>query len=260
MWTQSLNTGVIHHKRLEPVNHDLTFKYWGLVLPLQSGEPIQLPLWARFMGTRVRDKDHGARDGSNLFDFAQAQWRQAGINIDRNSHVFLTCFPRQFGFDFNPLSVYWAWEDQTLKAVLFEVRNTVGGIHHYAFCPEMDGRQPTHAEKVFYVSPFIPNASDYRFTLSATQSDFQIGIDVLAADQSSVIMKASQTGTLHPYSAKALCKFILRRPAQSWSVMRDILWHALCLKLKGAPYHSPQSASYAQRRSHRDESVVSPAE
>ena len=58
--------------------------------------------------TSVWDKDHGARDGTPLRPWIDRQLSKSGIDLTGGS-VRLFCFPRLFGFAFNPLSIWLCW-------------------------------------------------------------------------------------------------------------------------------------------------------
>ena len=244
MWTAALCKGWITHSRLSPIKHFLKLPYWGIVLPLAHGKEPELPAVARWLGVTIGAKDHGARDGSNLYDFAMSEWQRQNIEIPDDAEVFLSCFPRQWGYGFSPLSVYWAFRADTLHAVLFEVRNTVGGIYHYGFF----SHRTLGTEKVFYVSPFIPNARNYTFNVTCDKNRFSVDINVMGeGEPATKIMNAHQTASLMPLTSSSVIKHTLRFPFQSVFVMGRILWHAALLKLKGAPYHPPSKATYVKK-------------
>jgi len=87
--------------------------------------------------------------------------------IERPARILLVCYPRIFGYVFNPLSIYYAYDNR--DALIYEVRNTFGERHSYA-CPiehgetsESGGRQT--CDKFFYVSPFIDTDMRYHFRM-----------------------------------------------------------------------------------------------
>src|SRR5207247_5088611 len=69
------------------------------------------------------EADHGKRDGSSLRAYAQHCAAERGIDLT-GGRVLLLCYPRLFGYAFNPLSVYFCYRAD-------EVRNTFGDIHPY---------------------------------------------------------------------------------------------------------------------------------
>jgi DUF1365 family protein len=78
----------------------------------------------------------------------------------QHARIELACYPRIFGQVFNPLSVYYAYDEQRRAvALIYEVRNTFGENHTYV-CKIEDGEMTPAGirqtrSKNFYVSPFI---------------------------------------------------------------------------------------------------------
>ena len=54
-----------------------------------------------------REGDHGARDGSSLRGYVQRRAAEHGIDLT-GGQIQLLCYPRLFGYTFNPLSVYFS--------------------------------------------------------------------------------------------------------------------------------------------------------
>jgi DUF1365 family protein len=60
---------------------------------------------------------------------------------------------RALGYCFNPISVFWCFDDTgALAGVIVEVHNTYGGRHAYLVHPDGHGR--ARVDKELYVSPF----------------------------------------------------------------------------------------------------------
>src|SRR5207244_5634659 len=75
--------------------------------------------------------DHGRRDGSPLRDYANDCARVHGIDL-AGGKVQLLCYPRLLGYAFNPLSIYFCSDAAGAQVLMiYEVRNTIGDIHHY---------------------------------------------------------------------------------------------------------------------------------
>ena len=79
------------------------------------------------------EKDHGERDGSSLKLWVQKNLEKNNIQ-HKDIKIKILCYPRIFGFVFNPLSVFYVYnlEDQ-LISILYEVKNTFGEQHTYIF-------------------------------------------------------------------------------------------------------------------------------
>ncbi len=239
-----LYEGAVMHNRLRPVRHRFRYRVFSVLLDLD--ELPEIARTSRLLRIErpgilsFRAVDHGARDGSPLGPWARAHFAACGIaDVAR---VELLCFPRLWGFVFNPLSVYFAYdaEDQ-LAGVLYEVKNTFGGQHAYVLPADRgaDGRIRHGVDKSFYVSPFIDMAASYHFTLGPPTESLELVIR--ETDRDGIFFTASQTGARRELTDRNLAACLLRNLAMTFKVIGGIHVEALRLWLKGAPYH-PKTA------------------
>ena len=242
-----LYEGIVMHQRLRPVRHGFRYRVFSLLLDLDElpeiAQSSRLLRIERLGILSFRAKDHGARDGSPLKPWVEAELARAGIaGIAR---IELLCFPRLWGFVFNPLSVYFAYDTAgELLGVLYEVKNTFGGQHAYVLPAAsgnrgVDGRVRHGVDKSFYVSPFIDMAAAYHFTLEPPGETLDLVIR--ETDRDGVFFTASQTGQRRPLTDRALAACLMRNLAMTFKVIGGIHVEALRLWLKGAPYH-PKTA------------------
>ena len=71
---------------------------------------------------------------------------------------------RAFGNGFNPISVFWCFDDAgALAGVIVEVHNTYGDRHAYLVHPDEQGRATT--DKAMYVSPFHGTDGSYEIAV-----------------------------------------------------------------------------------------------
>jgi DUF1365 family protein len=101
------------------------------------------------------EKDHGDRDGTSLKNWVIKQLQNYQINTE-NIKIKLLCYPRIFGYVFNPLSVFYIYNaNEDITAILYEVKNTFGEQHAYVFKIKHDQKLLQHnCSKKFHVSPF----------------------------------------------------------------------------------------------------------
>jgi len=102
----TLYFGEVMHARLKPVAHRFTYRVMSLLIDLdrldQAGR--QSPLFA-VNGASLysfQEADHGERDGSSLRAYADRRAAEHGIGLT-GGRVLLLCYPRLFGYTFNPL-------------------------------------------------------------------------------------------------------------------------------------------------------------
>ena len=130
-------SGFVTHKRFKPKRHFFTYKTFSLLLDLNElenlGKKIKFFSYNRFNILSVYDVDHGTRDGSALVNWVKNTLDEAKINIGSGT-IKLLCYPRFFGYVFNPLSIFYCYDDNLqLKAILYEVKNTFNEQHTYVF-------------------------------------------------------------------------------------------------------------------------------
>ena len=128
--------GEVMHRRLGAVRHRFTYRVFSILLDLDRvatlGRRLKLFSYNRANIFSFQDRDHGARDGSPLRPWVERHLSAAGLGHLRGGRIRLLCFPRLWGYVFNPLSVFFCHRrDGALAAVLYEVNNTFGQRHSY---------------------------------------------------------------------------------------------------------------------------------
>src|SRR5450756_167819 len=151
------------HARLKPMGHRFSYRVMNLLVDLDRLDAAdrQSALFGvnRAALYSFHEADHGDRDGSRLRDYARRCATERGVDLT-GGRVLLLCYPRLFGFTFNPLSVYFCYRaGGRLALIIYEVRNTFGEIHAYVLPVKpaeiSDAGVRQEQEKLFYVSPFI---------------------------------------------------------------------------------------------------------
>jgi len=143
------------------------------------------------------------------------------------------CFPRILGYVFNPLSIFYCYENSNLKVVLYEVKNTFDEQHTYIFPVDQNSKIITqHCNKKFYVSPFIEMETDYNFRL--TEPVERLKVYIKQTDKIGKILIACQTGKRQTMSTKQLLINFLFHPMMTIKIILAIHFEALRLWKKGA--------------------------
>lgn len=240
-----LYPGTVMHARLKPFGHRFSYSVFTLLVDIDrladAGRISPLFSIGRFNLMSFREADHGPRDGSSLRAHVDAQLAARGIATPP-ARVLLLCYPRILGYVFNPLSVYFAYdENNDLIAVIYEVRNTFGDLHTYVepvrpgqLGPE--GVRQTRA-KAFYVSPFIDMAQTYAFRVLPPGK--AVRVRILESDAEGPLLSAAFAGRRREATSRAILSLCLKIPFMTLKIIGGIHWEATKLWLKGAPFHSP---------------------
>ena len=239
----SLYTGAVVHKRLRPFVHTLDYSVFSLLLDIdrleETARQSRLLTYNRPGVVSFYDKDHGPRDGSPIRPWLDRILAAHGIE-EPIGPVRLLCFPRLWGYVFNPLSIYYCYRpDGRLAVVLYEVCNTFGEWHGYllkADTPHADDPIRQTTEKVFHVSPFMPVDGQYAFTLKPPGERLSLTIRYQDGDGRDRMI-ARHMGKRSDLTRAALIQALLKHPLMTWKVTAGIHWEALKLWLKGAVYH-----------------------
>ena len=234
----SLYFGKVMHARLKPVQHRFVYKVFSLLIDIeqlqQAGKTSRLFAVNRPGLISFQERDHGYRDSRSLREFVDA--KLAENNLQSDGHVALLCYPRVFGYTFNPLSVYFCHSaDGELNAIIYQVHNTFGASHSYVkpvnkrSATDIPIRQET--DKALYVSPFIDMAMRYKFRISPPGDSVRVRI--LEIDKAGPLLSATFAGEYAPMTSGNLARGLLQTMGLTWKVTAGIHFEAFRLWLKG---------------------------
>jgi uncharacterized protein len=236
----ALYFGDVMHARLKPVGHRFSYRVMSLLIDLDRLDEAgrQSPLFAvnRAALYSFSESDHGERDGSSLRAYAQRQAAARGIDLT-GGRVLLLCYPRLFGYTFNPLSAYFCYSAEgELALIIYEVRNTFGDIHPYVL-PVQRGEISAagvrqQQDKLFYVSPFVEMAMRYHFRVSPP--GHSVKLRILETDSEGPLRAATFSGRRRRLTTAALLRSLFSLPLVTFKIVAAIHWEALRLWLKGA--------------------------
>jgi DUF1365 family protein len=109
MINSAIYNGTVIHKRFKPKVHSFKYSVFSLLIDLSELEILDKKIsffsLNKFNLISFFEKDHGDRDGSSLKNWVIKQLQNYQINTE-NIKIKLLCYPRIFGYVFNPLSVF----------------------------------------------------------------------------------------------------------------------------------------------------------
>jgi DUF1365 family protein len=235
----ALYVGDVVHARLKPVGHRFSYRVMSLLIDLDRLEVAdrQTPLFGvnRRALYSFHEADHGDRDGSSLRLYAQRCAAEHGIDLT-GGRVLLLCYPRLFGYTFNPLSVYYCYRADGQPALLiYEVRNTFGYIHAYVLPVTYGDISPAGIrqtqDKRFYVSPFVEMAMRYHFRVMLPQD--RVKLRILETNSEGPLLSATFNGQRRILTTRELLRSFFSLPLVTLKIIAAIHWEALRLWLKG---------------------------
>jgi len=227
-------TGKVIHKRFKPKEHYFKYNVFSLLIDLNELEEINKYIkffsYNKFNIISFYDKDHGDRDGSSIKLWVKKNLRNIGIMTEDIS-IKLLCYPRIFGYVFNPLSTYFIYNKHSeLISIFYEVKNTFGEQHTYIFKAQDEKTVQNKCKKKFYVSPFIEMDCEYHFkTLNPRE---QLSVVINQNDKDGKLLFASQDGISKAFNNKNLILSYLTHPLMTFKIIGAIHYEAFKLWAK----------------------------
>ena len=227
-------TGKVIHKRFKPKEHYFKYNVFSLLIDLNELEEINTYIkffsYNKFNIISFYDKDHGDRDGSSIKLWVKKNLRNIGIMTEDIS-IKLLCYPRIFGYVFNPLSTYFIYNKHSeLISIFYEVKNTFGEQHTYIFKAQDEKTVQNKCKKKFYVSPFIEMDCEYHFkTLNPRE---QLSVVINQNDKDGKLLFASQDGISKDFNNKNLILSYLTHPLMTFKIIGAIHYEAFKLWAK----------------------------
>ena len=227
-------TGKVIHKRFKPKEHYFKYNVFSLLIDLNELEEINKYIkffsYNKFNIISFYDKDHGDRDGSSIKLWVKKNLKSIGIMTEDIS-IKLLCYPRIFGYVFNPLSTYFIYNKHSeLISIFYEVKNTFGEQHTYIFKAQDEKTIQNKCKKKFYVSPFIEMDCEYHFkTLNPRE---QLSVVINQNDKDGKLLFASQDGISKDFNNKNLILSYLTHPLMTFKIIGAIHYEAFKLWAK----------------------------
>ncbi len=223
----------IYHKRLLPKINEFSYSGYYIKFSLNEINELKSAIFGvnKFNLFSFYEKDHGDRDGSSLYKWAQRILERSGVQ-NFKGEILLQTFPRVLGYVFNPVSFWYCYEEGKLLAVICEVNNTFGESHNYVIL-----QNPTEEinllNKHFHVSPFYPIKGGYSFDFRKTN---KVKIDYHFEDH--LQLMTSIAGVEIDFTDKNLLKLFFKYPFYTLFIVVLIHYQALKLFIKKIKFYS----------------------
>ena len=192
-----------------------------------------------------------------------------GVEPGLISRIELLTLPRIYGYAFNPVSFYFAYDAAGHGvAAIAEVTNTFREMKPYGFGPTDllppnnpggPGTFHRRVPKFFYVSPFSDVDVLFDFQLRVPTEKLHLQIDDYVGDQRT--LTSHLAGPARPLTDSRLAGLLFRFPLLTLRIIALIHWHALRLFWKNVPWFAKNARPSDQRdlyHPHRSLSAAHP--
>ncbi|TPM36931.1 DUF1365 domain-containing protein [Mesorhizobium sp. B2-3-4] len=238
-----LYPGEVMHARLKPFGHRFVYRVFCVLVDIDRLAELGRMTWLLGVNrpglASFYESDHVEIPGETLRAFADRHLANAGLG-EPAARVLLLAYPRILGYVFNPISVYFCYDDAgALVALIYAVRNTFGGRHIYV-SPIRPGElgpagvRQTQA-KVFHVSPFIGMDARYYFRILPPGKTVRLRIH--ETENGEPLLSATFAGSARQLATPQLGACLAKFPLVTLKIIAGIHWEALKLWLKGARFH-----------------------
>jgi len=241
--------GLVKHQRIEPRAHEFTYSLFMMYVDLDELQNVFKPYWLWSVNApgvaSFHRKDHFGDSNVELSDSIRTLVCEKTGSRPEGPIRLLTHF-RYFGYVFNPLSLYFCYDDldSTVEYVVAEVMNTpwkerhcyvLSNDHH-----EMKRLSASH-QKEFHVSPFMDLNMEYRWKIQFPDELLNVKIENWQGDKK--IFNAVIDLQKSEVNSKNLINVLLNYPLMTLKVISAIHFEALKLWMKGIVYvpHSKQN-------------------
>jgi len=229
--------GTVFHHRLEPVDRRFSYRIAMAYLDLSEIEAVCRlhPLWSSETQNAVsfRRGDY-LGDPSSPLDSAVRDMVEERTGRRPAGPVALLTQVRTWGWLFNPISVYYCFDQEGLhvETTVAEVTNTPW---HQRTAYVLPGTGSHVVDKVLHVSPFLSMDLRHRFVVGEPGERLVLGVDDLCDETK--VFAASMVLDRLPADRAALGRVLWRFPLMTVRVSAGIYRQALALRLQRVPVH-----------------------
>jgi uncharacterized protein len=245
--TPAIVPGRVRHLRRTPLSHGFDHRVYQWLVDL--ADPFRLPVvlrpFARWYakdhlgdpGPASERTDPGAqllRIKSNVEKFLAVR----DVDLGPDGRVLMLANARVLGYVFDPLTVFWCFSGETLRAVVAEVHNTYGERTAYLLEPASgpgirSGALRTQVPKHFYVSPFNDVSGDYDINVRLDSG--RVGVSISLLHAGAPVFTASFDGRPTAYTPRRLTRTLITNPFMPQRVSALIALHGIWLWLRRLP-------------------------
>jgi uncharacterized protein len=229
----ALYEGTARHRRPGPHANEFAPRLFLAYLDVDAlpSSLDRLPGWSARRAAPVHFRREDFFDGASTpLGDAVRDLVQTRLGRRPDGPVYLLAHLRTFGWEFNPMSVYYCWRPDApgLDAVVLEVTNTPWGERHwYVFDAQAGANEDRITPKAMHVSPFLPMDVDYHVSWTAPSDTLRLDIRVVRGD--TTVFSAGLALQRTPLTRRTAVTVLLRYPLMPLRVTLMIYRKALGL-------------------------------
>lgn len=234
--------GQVRHQRYTSSGHSFMYSMYMMYVDLDELPTLfdSYLLWGvdKYRPAAIFRKDHYGENDSSLAESIRALVYQE-TEFELKGPIRLLTHFRNFGYVFNPLSLYFCFDEkgEKVEKVVAEVMNTPWREQHcYVLSNNNDMSNVfsySHA-KQFHVSPFMNLDMQYRWSIQTPDNDLNVKIENW--QQGKKIFDASVFMKKIEISRTSLNKVLFMFPLMTLKVISAIYLQAFKLWMKGNVY------------------------
>lgn len=229
----SLFRCAVYHGRVAPVRNEFSYSYFMFLLDITDSSrfpDLRLAGYERMAFYSYRNKDHYSSKVAGTGVSIKLEFKEMGIEAEEIYHLTNL---RTAGYQFNPVSFYFAVSARSVIGCIAEVGNTFGEQKLFRL-HQMEGQFVCRRSKDFYVSPYSSLKAEFDFKVKFTVNGLDIRISTFEDDK--LVLYSRLNGDLINLTDRNILKQTLRFPFVTMKVITLIHWQAFRLWLKKAPY------------------------
>jgi len=247
--SSALYVGQLQHRRHLPRTNHFRYRIFMMLIDLDELPTLFDRFW--FWSARrpalawFRRKDyHATESGGSSQSLADAvrDTVMQHTGIKPKGKIRLLTHLRYFGYNFNPVSFYYVFDeaDERVETIVAEITNTPWKQRH---CYVLSISRSQHHnnqhwqwefDKAFHVSPFMPMEMDYRWRFSAPGESLRVHMENWQGNTKQ--FDATLTLKRQEISSASLARVLIVFPLMTLQVVTLIHWQALKLILKRARF------------------------
>ncbi|MFX0144738.1 MAG: DUF1365 domain-containing protein [Candidatus Hodarchaeota archaeon] len=239
-------TGHVGHSRYQPVENRFRYSLFMMYLDLAELDHIfqGRTLWSveRPNIAWFRRRDY-LGDPSLPLDTAVRNLVQERLGQRPEGPVRMLTHLRYFGHNFNPVSIYYCFDqaDSKVQTIVADITNTPWGERYsYVLDEKQDvgtgeGRRFRFA-KTFHVSPFLDMDTDYDWHFG--EPGDVLRVQMIASHAGTKLFMANLDLKRRELNGSNLARMLLSYPPMTLKAVAAIYWQALRLWMKGATFYA----------------------